>query len=146
MIVRGNNFPTVDQIVNNVTRNFKETEQAIKIVDFGLMLDLRTKISKTSTNPELNRIRAAIRKESKEHIPEAFRLAYEITFQRWGLMFKDNQTIVPTDLRKRLILTINFGDTGTIKFEHRSKKNLVAKYATRLGVKSKDVHCLHEFL
>ena len=86
------------------------------------MLDLKTMISKTSTDPELNRVRAAIRKESRDHMQERFRAAYERISQRWGLMFNDDQIIVPADLRKKLLQTLHFGHAGNTKMTAEAKK------------------------
>ena len=85
--MRGDNLPIVDltkfntngkeahyiqinHIVGKLTGNRKITEDTIKKAEFELMLDLKTLISKTATDPELTRVRASMRREERGTTPE----------------------------------------------------------------------------
>ena len=130
--LRGDNIPIMDltkyntdgneakyiQINHNVgklTTNKKITEDHIKKAEFEFMMDLKTLISKTAIDPELNRVRNSMRREDRETIPEGYRTAFDILSIRWGLIFVDDQIVVPIDLRRRLVDNLLFGQSGTTK-------------------------------
>ena len=56
------------------------------------MLDLKTLISKTATDPELTRVRSSMRQKDRETAPpEGYKPFFEKLFFRWGLVFVDDQ-------------------------------------------------------
>ena len=132
VIMRGDNLPIVDlskyntdgkkakyiqmnHIVGKLTTNEKATEDHIKKAEFEFMMDLKTLISKTAIDPELTRVRNSMRREDKKTIPEGYRTAFDKLSIRWGLIFIDDQIVVPIDLRRRLLDILHFGHSGTTK-------------------------------
>ena len=85
------------------------------------MLDLKTLIAKSSTDAELNRVRDAMRRNEKNTAPEAYRTTFEKLSNKWGLTFNDDQIIVPTELRKKLLETLHLGHAGYTKMEAEDK-------------------------
>ena len=114
IIMRGDNLPIVNlskyntegkeakyiqinQIVGNVITNKKVTEDNMKKAEFEFMLDLKTIISKTATDPELTCVRSSMRREDRETAPDRCKPVFEKLSIRWGLVFVDDQIVVPTD-------------------------------------------------
>ena len=94
-IIRGDNFSIVDlkayntkgkeaqfiqinQVIEKVTGNQKNTEETINKAEFNFMLDLRTLIAKSSTDAELNRVRDAMRRDDKDTAPEHYRTNFDM--------------------------------------------------------------------
>ena len=132
VIMRGDNLPIVDlpkyhtdgkeakyiqtnHIIGELTTNKKTTEDHIKKAEFEFMMDLKTLISKTAFDPELTRVRNGMRRDDRETIPEGYRTAFDKLSIRWGLIFVDDQIVVPIDLRRRLLDILHFGHSGTTK-------------------------------
>ena len=138
VIMRGDNLPIVDlskfntdgkeahyiqinHIVGKLTGNKKITEDTIKKAEFEFMLDLKTLISKTAIDPELTRVRASMRREERETTPEGCRPVFDKLSIRWGLVFMDDQIVLPVDLRRRLLDILHFGHAGTTKMIAEAK-------------------------
>ena len=138
VIMRGDNLPIVDltkyntdgrqakciqinHIVGKLTTNKKVTEDHIKKAEFEFMMDLKTLISKTAIDPELTRVRNIMRPEDRETIPESYRTAFDKPSFTWGLIFVDDQIVVPIDLRRRLLDILYFGHSGTTKMITEAK-------------------------
>ena len=138
VIMRGDNLPIVDlskfntdgkeahyiqinHFVGKLTGNKKITEVTIKKAEFEFMLDLKTLISKTAIDPELTRVRASMRREERETTPEGYRPVFDKLSIRWGLVFMDDQIVVPVDLRRRLLDILRFGHAGTTKMIAEAK-------------------------
>ena len=131
-IIRDDNFPIVDlkayntegkegqfiqinQVIEKVTGNQKNTEETIKKAEFNFMLDLKTLIAKSSTDAELNRVCDAMRRDDKDTAPEHYRTNFDKLNNKWGLTFNDDRIVVPTELRKKLLDTLQFGHAGATK-------------------------------
>ena len=130
--MRGDNLPIVDlskyntdgkeakyiqinHIVGKLTSNNKITEEHINKAEFEIMMDLKTLTAKTAIDPELTRVRNSMRREDRETIPDSYRTVFDKLSIRWGLVFVDNQIVVPIDLRRTLLGIINFGHSGITK-------------------------------
>ena len=107
--------------MGNLTTNKKATEGNIQKAEFEFMLDLKTLISKTAIDPELTRVRSNMRREDREIAPEGYKPVFEKLSIRWGLLFVDDQIVVPIDLRRRLFDILHFGHSGTTKMETEAK-------------------------
>ena len=79
------------------------------------MMDLKTLIAKTAIDPELTRVRNSMRREDRETIPDGYRTVFDKLSIRWGLVFVDDQIVVPIDLRRRLLVIFHFGHSGITK-------------------------------
>ena len=115
----------INHIVRNLTTNKKTTEKNIKKAEFELMLDLKTLISKKAKDPELTRVRSNMRREDRETASEGHKPVFEKLSGRWGLVFVDDQIVVPIDIRRRQLDILNFGHSG-IKRLKQSQDFLVA--------------------
>ena len=132
VIMRGDNLPIVDlskyntegkqayyiqinHIVGKLTSNKRITEEHIKKAEFEFMMDLKTLIAKTAIDPELTRVRTSMRREDRETIPDGYRNAFDKLSIRWGLIFVDDQIVIPIDLRRRLLDILHFGHSGITK-------------------------------
>ena len=141
VIMRGDNLPIVDlskyntegkqahyiqinHIVGKLPSNKKITEEHIKKAEFEFMMDLKTLIAKTAIDPELTRVRTSMRREDRETIPDGYRNAFKKLSIRWGLIFVDDQIVIPIDLRRRLLDILHFGHSGITKMmsEAQSKR------------------------
>ena len=78
-------------------------------------MDLKTLISKTAIDPELTRVRNSIRREDRETIPEGYTAVFDKLSIRWGLLFVDDQIVIPIDIRRRLLDILHFGHSGITK-------------------------------
>ena len=138
VIMRGDNLPIVDlskfntdgqeahyiqinHIVGKLSGNKKITEDTIKKAEFEFMLDLKTLISKTAIDPELTRVRASMRREDRDTTPDGYRPAFDKLSIRLGLVFMDDQIVVPIDLRRRLLDILHFGHAGMTKMTAEAK-------------------------
>ena len=138
VVMRGDNLPIVDlskyntegkeakykqinHIVGKLTTNKKATEDHIKKAEFEFMLDLKTLISKTAIDPELTRVRNSMRREDRETIPNGYRTVFDKLSIRWGLIFVDDQIVIPIDLRRRLLDILHFGHSGITKMTTEAK-------------------------
>ena len=136
--LRGDNLPIVDlskykrdrkeaiyiqinHIVGNLTTSKKTTEETINKAEFEFMLDLKTLISKTAIYPEQTRVRSSMRREDRETAPEMYKPVFEKLPIQWGLVFIDDQIMVPIDLRRRLLDILHFGHSGLTKMETEAK-------------------------
>ena len=136
--MRGDNLPIVDlskfntdgkeahyiqinHIVGKLSGNKKITEDTIKKAEFEFMLDLKTLISKTAIDPKLTRVRASMRREDRDTTPDGYRPAFDKLSIRWGLVFMDDQIVVPVDLRRRLLDILHFGHAGMTKMTAEAK-------------------------
>ena len=63
------------------------------------MLDLKTLISKTAIDPELTSVRATMKREDRDTTPDGYRSVFDKLSIRWGLVFMDDQIVVPVDLQ-----------------------------------------------
>ena len=66
----------VNHIVGKLSENMKVTEDTIKKAEIEFMLDLKSLISRTAIDPELTRVRASMRREDRETIPDGYRPVY----------------------------------------------------------------------
>ena len=138
VIMRGDNLPIVDlskyntdgkeakhiqinHIVGKLTANKKVTEDHIKKAEFDFMMDLKTMITKTAIDPELTRVRTSMRREDRETIPDGYRTVFDKLSIRWGLVFVDDQIVIPIDLRRRLLDILHFGHSGIMKMMSEAK-------------------------
>ena len=85
------------------------------------MLDLKTLISKTATDPELTHVRNSMRREDREITPDGYKPVFDKLSIRWGLVFVDDQIVIPIDLRRRLLDILHFGHAGMTKMETEAK-------------------------
>ena len=111
----------INHIVGNLTANKKITEDNIKKAEFKFMLNLKTLVSKTVIDPELTRVRTSMRREDRETAPGGYKPVFEKLSIRWGLVFVDDQIVVPIDLRRRLLDILHFGHSGRTKMETEAK-------------------------
>ena len=138
VLLRGDNLPIVDlskyntdgkeakyvqinHIEGKLTANKKITEENIKKAEFEFMLDLKTFISKTATDPELTHVRNSMRREDREITPDGYKPVFDKLSIRWGLVFVDDQIVIPIDLRRRLLDILHFGHAGMTKMETEAK-------------------------
>ena len=85
------------------------------------MMDLKKLISKTAIDPELTRVRNSMRREDRETIPDAYRTVFDKLSIRRGLVFVDDQIVIPTDLRRQLLDNLHFGHSGITKTTSEAK-------------------------
>ena len=78
-------------------------------------MDLKTLIAKTAIDPELTRVRTSMRREDRETIPDGYRNAFDKLSIRWGLVFVDDQIVIPIDLGQQLLNILHFGHSGITK-------------------------------
>ena len=105
----------INHIVGKLPENKELTGDNTKKDEFNFLLDLKTLVSKTATDPETTRIRASMRREESDTAPEGYRPVLDKLSIRWRLVFVDDQIAVPIDLRRRLIDILDFGHPGTTK-------------------------------
>ena len=138
LILRGDNLPIVDlskfntegkeahyiqinHIVGKLSGNKKITEDTIKKAEFEFMMDLKTLIARTAIDPELTRVRISMRREDREATPKGYKQVFGKLSIRWGLIFMDDQIVVPVDLRRRLLDILHFGHAGLTKMTAEAK-------------------------
>ena len=158
IIMRGDNLPIVNlskyntegkeakyiqinHIVGNLITNKKVTEDNMKKAEFEFMLDLKTIISKTATDPELTFVRSSMRREDRETAPDGCKPVFEKLSIRWGLVFVDDQIVVPTDLRRRLLDILHFCHSGMTKVETEAKIFFWPEKKNDIETKVKDLSC-----
>ena len=111
----------INHIVGKLSGNKKITKDTIKKAEFEFMLDLKTLISKTAIDPELTRVRASTRREDRDTTPDGYRPVFDKLSIRRGLVFMDDQIVVPVDLRRRLLEILHFGHAGMTKMTAEAK-------------------------
>ena len=111
----------INHIVGKLTANKKITEENIKKAEFEFMMDLNTLISKTATDPELTHVRNSMRRGDREITPDGYKPVFDKLSIRWGLVFVDDQIVIPIDLRRRLLDILHFGHAGMTKMETEAK-------------------------
>ena len=138
VVMRGDNLPIVDlskfntdgkqahyiqinHIAGKLSGNKKITEDTIKKAEIEFMLDLKTLISKTAIDPELTRMRASMRREDRDTTLDGYRPVLDKLSIRWGLVFRDDQIVVPVDLRRRPLDILHFGHAGMTKLTVEAK-------------------------
>ena len=107
--------------MGKLTGNKKITEDTIKKAAFEFMLDLKRLISKTAIDPELTRVRASMKREERDTTSEGYRPVFDKLSMRWGLVFMDDQIVVPVDLRRWLLDILHFGHAGMTKMTAEAK-------------------------
>ena len=85
----------INHIVEKLSGNKKIAEDTIKKAEFEFIMDLRSLISRTVIDPELTRLRASMRREDRETTFEGYRPVLDKLSIRWGLVFMDDQIVVP---------------------------------------------------
>ena len=105
----------INHIVGKLTSNIKITKEHIKKAESEFMMDLKTLIAKTAIDPELTHIRTSMRREDRETIPDGYRNAFHKLSIRWGLVFVDDQIVIPIDSRRILLDILHFGHSGITK-------------------------------
>ena len=138
VLLRGDKLPVVDlskfntdgkeahyikktHIVRKLSANKKVTEDTTKKAEIEIMLDLKNLISRIAIDPKLRRVRASMRREDREATPDGYRPVFDKLSIRWGLVFMDDQTVVPVDLRRRLPDIRHFGHAGMTKMTLEAK-------------------------
>ena len=107
--------------MGKLSGNKKITEDTIKKAEFEFMMDLKTLIARTAIDPELTRVRISMRREDREATPEGYKQVFGKLSIRWGLIFMDDQIVVPVDLRRRLLDILHFGHAGLTKMTAEAK-------------------------
>ena len=138
VIMRGDNLPIVDlskfnthgkeahyiqinHIVGKLSGNKKVTKNTIKKAELEFMLDLKKLISETAIDPELTRVRESMSRKDRDTTPDGYRTVFDKLSIRWGLVFMDDQIVVPVDLRRRLLDILHFGHAGMTKMTAEAK-------------------------
>ena len=62
-----------------------------------------------------------MRREDREIIPDCYRTVFDKLSIRWGLIFVDDQIVIPIDLRRRLLDILHFGHSGITKMTTKAK-------------------------
>ena len=88
----------INHIVRTLSGDKKITEETIKEAEFEFMLDLKSLISRTAIDPELTSVRARTRRKHRDTTPDSYRPVFDKRSIRWGLVFMDDQIVVPVDL------------------------------------------------
>ena len=121
VILRGYILPIVDwskfnkegkeghyiQINHNVGKlsgNKKITDETIVKAEFAFLLDLKSLISKSAIDPELTRVSGSMRREDRETTHDKYRSVFDKLS-----ITRDDQIVVPVDLRRRLLDILHFG-------------------------------------
>ena len=107
--------------MGKLSGNKKIPEDTIKKAEFEFMMDLKTLIARTAIDPELTRVRISMRREDREATPEGYKQVFGKLSIRWGLIFMDDQIVVPVDLRRRLLDILHFGHAGLTKMTAEAK-------------------------
>ena len=107
--------------MGKLSGNKKIPEDTIKKAEFEFMMDLKTLIARTVIDPELTRVRISMRREDQEATPEGYKQVFGKLSIRWGLIFMDDQIVVPVDLRRRLLDILLFGHAGLTKMTAEAK-------------------------
>ena len=107
--------------MGKLSGNKKITEDTIKKAEFEFMMDLKTLIARTAIDPELTRVRISMRREDREATPEGYKQVFGKLSIRWGLIFMDDQIVVPVDLRRQLLDILHFGHAGLTKITAEAK-------------------------
>ena len=138
LIMRGDNLQIVDlsklnkdgkeahyfqinHFMGKLCGNKKITEDTIKKAKFEFILDLKTLFSKTVIDPELTRVRPSMRREDRDTTPDGYRAVFDKLSIRWGLVFMDDQIVVPVELLRRLLDILRFGHAGMTKMTAEAK-------------------------
>ena len=124
--------------MGKLTSDKKITEKNIKKAEFEFIMDLKTIISKTAADPELTHVRNSIRREDREIIPDGYKSVFDKLSIRWGLVFVDDQIVVPIDLRRRLLDILHFGHAGMTKMETEAKMSWWPTKKPDIEMKVKD--------
>ena len=107
--------------MGKLSGNKKITEDTIKKAEFEFIMDLKTLIARAAIDPELTRVRISMRREDREATPEGYKPVFGKLSIRWGLVFMDDQIVVPVDLRRRLLDILHFGHAGLTKMTAEAK-------------------------
>ena len=107
--------------MGKLSGNKKITEDTIKKAEFEFMMDLKTLIARTAIDPELTRVRISMRREVREATPDGYKPVFGKLSIRWGLIFMDDQIVVPVDLRRRLLDILHSGHAGLTKMAAEAK-------------------------
>ena len=139
IIGHGTNFPIIDwrkyeitgkdiyyvQIGHTIGKTpanqEKVTEDRIKKAEFDFMLDLKSIIEKTATDPDLIKVRLCVRKRSKEQAHYDYKHGFEKISDRWGILFSDDRINIPSELRPKLLQTLHHGHAGSTKMLAEAK-------------------------
>ena len=124
--------------MGNLTANTNIKEENIKKAEFEFMLDLKTSISKTPRDPELTFVRSSMLREDREIAADEYKPSIEKLSIRWGLVFVDDQIVVPIDLRRRLLDILHFGHFGITKMETEAKISWWPEKKNDIEIKVKD--------
>ena len=84
-------------------------------------MDLKTLIKNTLTDHELTHVRNSMRREDREITPNGYKSVFDKLSIRWGLVFVDDQIVIPIDLRRRLLDILHSGHAGMTKMETEAK-------------------------
>ena len=104
-----------------VIRKQKDKRRPNKKAEFEFMMDSKTLIARTAIDPELTRVRISMRREDREATPEGYKPVFGKLSIRWGIIFMDDQIVVPVDLRRRLLDILHFGHAGLKKMTAEAK-------------------------
>ena len=75
-----------------------------------------------ATDSELTRVRKSMRREDRETILEDYRAVFDKLSIRWGLIFVDDQIVIPIDLRRRQLNIRHFSHSGITKMTSEAEK------------------------
>ena len=81
-----------------------------------------------------------MRREDREITPDGYKSVFDKLSIRWGLVFVDDQIVVPIDLRRRLLDILLFGHAGMTKMETKAKKFWWPTKKSDIEMKLKDSH------
>ena len=113
MIKRGDNLPIVD-----LTKYNTDGKEAKYIQIHHTVGKLTT--NKKTTEDHIKKAEFPARKK-RETTSEGYQTAFDKLSIRWGLIFVDDQIVVPIDLRRRLLGILHFGHSGTTEMTSEAK-------------------------
>ena len=111
----------INHFVRILTTNKKAIEDDIKKEEIEFMMDLKTVISNTAIDPKLTWVRNSMHREDRKTISDGYRTVFDKLSIRWGLIFVDDQIVIPIDLRRRLLDILQFGKSSITKMTSEAK-------------------------
>ena len=119
LLIYGRNeahYVQIKNIVGAVTKGMKTAESTIKKTEMEIMLDLKTK-AEPSTDADLNKLKLAKTRNNRYMAPEGYKQQFNSLSMKWGLICNDDRTIVPNELRNKLLDTLHYEHAGTKKWQ-----------------------------
>ena len=104
-----------NHVINKPKTKSSEAEEHVKKAKSSFMIDLKTRIHKTSIDPIFLQLKIWVRNKQKDRAPEKFSPVFCEIIEQFGLLFTEDIVVIPEELKRAVVDALQFRHPGSTK-------------------------------